>query len=110
PPRQAKWTDTPGPGAVRDGWRDVLYALLDMPLPVQPALIPPSDATMRLWARAHDRMEAERYTETDDRMRAARAKLIGAIPRLALIFQCVSAASGEKNATVRYIDEASMGR
>jgi hypothetical protein len=43
-------------------------------------------------------------------MRAARAKLIGVIPRLALIFQMVSAASGERSASVRFIDEVSMTR
>ena len=41
-------------------------------------------------------------------MRAARSKLIGLIPRLSLIFQMVSAASGERHATVRAIDELSM--
>jgi hypothetical protein len=65
---------------------------------------------MRLWAAAHDRLEAERHVEVDDRMRAARAKLIGAIPRAALVFQCVSAASGEKSASFRFIDELSMAR
>jgi hypothetical protein len=94
----------------RGGWRDLLMGLLDMPVPEQPLLIPPSDAAMRCWAAAHDRLEAERHAEADDRMRAARAKLIGAIPRIALVFQCVSAASGEKSASFRFIDEPSMAR
>lgn len=110
PPRQATWSDAAVADDLRDGWRDLLHGLLDMPLPEQPALIPPSDAAMRLWAQAHDRLEVERHRESDDRMRAARAKLIGVIPRLALIFQCVSAASGEKQATVRFIDQTSMER
>ena len=84
--------------------------MLDTPLPEQPALIPPSDAAMRLWAHAHNHLERDRFAERDDRMRAARAKLIGAIPRLALILQCVSAASGDGSAGVRFIDETSMTR
>jgi hypothetical protein len=110
PPQRATWTEEAVADHARDGWRDLVLGLLEMPLPEQPVLVPPSDTGMRLWAAAHDRMEAERHAERDDRMRAARAKLIGVIPRLALIFQCVSAASGEKSANVRFIDETSMRR
>jgi hypothetical protein len=110
PPMRATWTNGGVGDVARGGWRDVVHALLDMPLPEHPVLVPPSDAAMRLWATAHDRLEADRHAELDDRMRAARAKLIGVIPRLSLILQCVSAASGEKNAAVRFIDETSMSR
>jgi hypothetical protein len=110
PPLRATWGGAELSEAARDGWRHLLFGLLDMPVPEQPALIPPSDAAMRVWAAAHDRLEAERHVEVDDRMRAARAKLIGAIPRAALVFQCVSAASGEKSASFRFIDELSMAR
>jgi hypothetical protein len=110
PPQKATWQDFEVPNEVRDSWRDLLHALLNTPLPEHPVLIPPSDVAKSLWARAHDRLEAERHSESDDRMRAARAKLIGLIPRLALIIQCVSAASGEQNATIRSIDETSMTR
>jgi hypothetical protein len=110
PPMMATWSDGGIGEGPRDGWRDLLYALLDRPVPEQPALIPPSDAAMRFWSKAHDRLEAERHHECDDHMRAARAKLIGAIPRLALILQCVSAAGGEKSATFCCIDEMSMRR
>ena len=110
PPMQATWCGDGIPDGVRDGWGNVLAALLAYPLPEHPALIPPSADAMRRWAEAHDRMEAERHAEPDDRMRAARAKLIGAIPRLALICQMVSAASGEAGAAVRLIDDTSMRR
>ena len=110
PPMRATWTDEGIPDASRDGWRDLLAALLAHPLPENPALIAPTTDAMRRWAQTHDRLEAERHAEPDDRMRAARAKLIGAIPRLALIFQMVSAASGEKGAAVRSIDDLSMRR
>jgi hypothetical protein len=84
--------------------------MLNHPLPATPALIAPSAVAMSLWAKAHDRLEAERHAEPDDRLRAARSKLIGLIPRLSLVFQVVSAASGEGNATVKVIDETSMQR
>ena len=110
PPRPATWRPGGVSDAARDGWRDVLARMLDAPLPEHPVLVPPSGAAMRLWAAAHDRLEQERHAERDDRMRAARAKLIGAIPRLSLILQCVSAASGERSASVKSIDELSMTR
>jgi hypothetical protein len=109
-PRQATWSDGGVSEAARENWGGLLGRMLDTPLPEHPALIPPSDAAMRQWAHAHDLLERDRFNEADDRMRAARAKLIGVIPRLALIFQCVSAASGERTAGVRFIDEVSMTR
>lgn len=110
PPRPAGWTVDSIPDSVRDGWRDLLHTLLAHPLREEPVLIPPSDDAMVRWARTHDRMDAARHVEPDDRMRAALAKLIGAVPRLALICQMVSAASGEHGAAVRVIDDTSMGR
>jgi hypothetical protein len=107
---KAVWSGKPMIDAVRDRWRDLIGALLNHSLPPTPALIPPSDAAMALWASAHDKLEALRHGEPDDRMRAARSKLIGLIPRLSLIFQMVSAASGEGHAMVRLIDATSMKR
>jgi hypothetical protein len=110
PPLPATWRAGGVSDAARDGWCYVLSGLLDTPFPEHTALIAPSDAAMRLWAEAHDRLEQERHAERDDRMRAARAKLIGAIPRLSLILQCVSAVSEELSASLRCIDELSMSR
>jgi hypothetical protein len=108
--KQATWNAGGIANSAREGWSTLLATMLDAPLPEQPAPIPPSDAAMRLWAKAHDHLEQQRFAEPDDRMRAARAKLIGVIPRLSLIFQCVSSASGEGSASVRFIDEVSMTR
>ena len=108
--RQATWNPNGVSDRAREGWAGLLGRILDTPLPENPALIPPSDAAMRHWGHAHDLLEQQRYAERDDRMRAARAKLIGVIPRLSLIFQIVSAASEERSASVRCIDEVSMTR
>lgn len=110
PPMQATWMDQGMTKEVREGWSGLLASLLKTELQSEPTLIPPSDSAMTLWARAHDSMEIERHAERDDRMRAARAKLIGVIPRLSLILQCVSAASGEGHSLVKCIDETSMER
>jgi hypothetical protein len=110
PPLRSTWSNVEMREQARSGWRDLIVGLLSHPLPETPALIPPSDAAMTLWAIAHDRLEGERHQEPDDRLRAARSKLIGMIPRLSLIFQMVSAASGERHAQVRLIDELSMRR
>jgi hypothetical protein len=110
PPRQAKWTGAEMPDEVRAGWRDLVTSLVEAPLPETPALIPPTEDAMREWVLAHDRFEVARFAEPDDRLRAARSKLIGAIPRLALIFQMASAATGERSASVRAIDGLSMRR
>ena len=110
PPRIATWTSEGVPDAARKAWGGVLGGLLDLPLPEHPALVAPSDGAMRLWAEAHDRLERERFAEPDDRIRAARAKLIGVIPRLSLIIQCVAAASGDGPPGVRLIDEGSMAQ
>jgi hypothetical protein len=110
PAMRATWSDGGVGECHRDAWRDLLFTLLDTPLPDQPLLIPPSDDAMRLWAAAHDRLEEDRHHERDDRVRAARAKIIGVIPRLSLIFQIVSAASGDQHASVRLIDATSMQR
>lgn len=110
PPRQATWSQKPMSEAARDGWGQLIDTLLAQALPPDPALIPPTEAAMSIWQGAHDRLEAERYREPDDRVRAARSKLIGLVPRLSLIFQMVSAATGEQHAMVRVIDHLSMSR
>lgn len=108
PPRRATWTADGIADNVREAWNNLLIALLAMPVPEKPLLIAPTDGAMSLWASAHDRLDAERYNEPDDRMRAARAKLIGLIPRLALVLEIVYAASDQRPA-VRSISDASMG-
>jgi Protein of unknown function (DUF3987) len=110
PPMVATWTGDSISDAVRNGWRDSLHTMLTHQLPESPTLVPLSDVAMRLWAAAHDRMDAARHVELDNRLRAARAKLIGAIPRIALIFQLTSATSGEGFTIVRAIDDLAMKR
>lgn len=103
---QGRWTEEGIPARVRDDWRDALYALLALPLPERPTSISLSPDATQIWARTHDRMEAARYAEADDRMRAARAKLIGVIPRLALIHEMMSAVPHD--GTVRVIGTSAM--
>jgi hypothetical protein len=106
PPMQSRWTAEGIPDRTRCGWRDSLRGLLDLVPSERPALLEPSRTAMELFASAHDRMESERHAEKDDAMRAARAKLIGAVPRIALIHEAVTAAMiGEP---IRAIGEIAM--
>ena len=110
PPQLATWTADGVPDTARAGWCGLLGALLEMEPQETPKEVAPSGAAMRLWAEAHDRLEKDRHAELDDPLRAARAKLIGVIPRLALIVQFASAAGGEGPASFQLIDELSMER
>jgi hypothetical protein len=89
-PIRARWTGEGIPDGMRNAWRDGLHALLAIPLLKKPNLISPSPEAMRRYAVAYDRLEAERHAEPNDRMRAALAKLIGAIPRIALILEAMA--------------------
>jgi hypothetical protein len=108
PPMTATWTGDGIRESVRDAWRDALHRILVLPMPEHPIAISPTTAAMRLWAEAHDRLESERHAERDDRMRAARSKLIGVIPRLALIFEALQHALDDDAPTIRAITDHSM--
>jgi hypothetical protein len=104
------WRDDGLSRQVVGEWANLLQTLLAMPLRENPVLIPLSEASRSEWAAEYDRLEQAKHNELDDRMRAAMAKLIGMIPRLSLLFQCVSAASREKGASFDQIDQTSMLR
>jgi hypothetical protein len=109
PPLPKDWVDDGIGESAERGWRETLYTLLDAPLPDKPKNIPLTAAAKKLYIQCFNDLERRRFSEPDNRLRAARAKLTGAIPRLALIFQLVSAAS-EKVDRCGEIHELSMRR
>jgi hypothetical protein len=106
PPIQGRWTDEGISELIRDAWRDSLYAILGVPLQDKPILIPVSSEAMRLFSQAYDRLEADRFSEPDGRMRAARAKLNGAIPRIALIHDAMT--NVVEGGSIRSISDRAM--
>ena len=108
PPMTATWIGDGIPESVRDAWRDSLFRILSLSLPEHPTAISPTPGAMRLWALAHDRLESDRHAERDDRMRAARAKLIGVIPRLSLIFETMTRVLDDDAPCIESIGEHSM--
>lgn len=115
PPRQSKWTPGGMDSRVRDAWRDTLHRLMSLTGRtgdggIEPIPLPLTEAAMKRWTEAYDRLAEQMHRSGDDRERAALSKLSGYIPRIALILQMTSWASQERGASDGAIDDTSLRR
>ncbi|MEK6798934.1 MAG: YfjI family protein [Planctomycetota bacterium] len=100
PDRPAVWTESQLPDDMVADWRELLAALqalvpaLDDAGRPGPRLIVMASDAKAMFISWHDRHASEVADLSDDHLRAHWSKLKGVCPRIALLFSCTEAASG----------------